>query len=86
MQDQPTHYTTEEAGEWKSFPVNLVHVRDKDIEIAPPEEWYGQSKVIWLESHVFAGMFLKVHSLRWSDGRVWDAYHCTIHTLDCAGT
>lgn len=86
MKEQPTHYTTEELGDWISFPISLFRVSEQDINIAPPEEWYQKSKVVWLESYIFPGMFLKVHSLKWSDERVWDAYHCTIHTLDCAGT
>jgi hypothetical protein len=86
MIDQPTHYTTEEGGDWISFPISLFRVSDQDIDIAPPEELYEKSKVIWLESHIFPGMFLKVHSLKWSDETVWNAYDCTIHTLEYAVT
>ena len=81
MIDQPTHYMTEEAGEWIPFPINLFEVSERDLEIAPPEEGYQRSKVIWLESNVFPGMFLKVYALKWNAGNRWDTHDCTVSVL-----
>ena len=84
MIDQPTHYATAEGEYWHDWPINLVVVTEQDLDQAPPTESHQGSPVIWVESRIFPGMYLKVRALKWSDSREWDAIYGYRQTQDSA--